>query len=45
MLTREICDIVWLVSSEHVYSINNLGRNIGSDGLCQVSNRLQAAAT
>jgi alkylhydroperoxidase family enzyme len=31
---REICDIVWLVASEHLYNINNLGLNIGSEGLC-----------
>ncbi|CAM3912329.1 carboxymuconolactone decarboxylase family protein [Smaragdicoccus niigatensis] len=31
---REICDIVWLVASEHLYNINNIGLNIGSDGLC-----------
>jgi len=34
---REVCDIVWLVSSEHLYNLNNLGLNIGSDGLCEVS--------
>ena len=37
---REICDIVWLVSSEHLYNINNLGLNIGSDGLCAIPNRV-----
>jgi alkylhydroperoxidase family enzyme len=31
---REICDLVWLVASEHVYNITNIGLNIGSDGLC-----------
>jgi len=36
---REICEIVWLVSSEHLYNINNLGLNIGSDGLCENSSR------
>jgi alkylhydroperoxidase family enzyme len=36
---REICDIVWLVASEHLYNITNIGLNIGSDGLCQVSER------
>lgn len=40
---REICDIVWLVSSEHLYNLNNLGLNIGSDGLCQIGDRLQSA--
>jgi alkylhydroperoxidase family enzyme len=33
---REICDIVWLVASEHLYNISNIGLNIGSDGLCEV---------
>ena len=35
---REICDIVWLVASEHLYNISNIGLNIGSDGLCRVPN-------
>ncbi len=34
---REICDIVWLVASEHLYNISNIGLNIGSDGLCELS--------
>jgi alkylhydroperoxidase family enzyme len=33
---REICDIVWLVASEHLYNMTNVGLNIGSDGLCEV---------
>jgi alkylhydroperoxidase family enzyme len=33
---REICDIVWLVASEHLYNISNIGLNIGSDGLCEL---------
>jgi alkylhydroperoxidase family enzyme len=32
---REICDIVFLVASEHLYNINNIGLNIGSAGLCE----------
>ncbi len=32
---REICEIVWLVASEHLYNINNIGLNIGSDCLCE----------
>jgi alkylhydroperoxidase family enzyme len=31
---REICDIVFLVASEHLYNINNIGLNIGSAGMC-----------
>jgi alkylhydroperoxidase family enzyme len=41
---REICEIVWLVSSEHLYNINNIGLNIGSDGLCKIANRPLAAS-
>ena len=33
---REICEIVWLVASEHLYNISNIGLNIGSDGLCEL---------
>jgi alkylhydroperoxidase family enzyme len=31
---REICEIVWLVASEHLYNITNIGLNIHSDMLC-----------
>lgn len=31
---REICDIVWVIASEHINNITNIGLNIGSDGLC-----------
>ena len=33
---REICDVVWLVASEHLNNMTNIGLNIGSDGLCAV---------
>jgi alkylhydroperoxidase family enzyme len=33
---REICEIVWLVASEHVYNLTNIGLNIHSDMLCAV---------
>jgi alkylhydroperoxidase family enzyme len=33
---REICDIVYVVASEHLYNINNIGLNIGSAGMCEV---------
>jgi alkylhydroperoxidase family enzyme len=32
---REICEIVFLVASEHLYNLNNLGLSIGSAGMCQ----------
>jgi len=25
---RQICDIVWIVASEHLYNLNNIGLNI-----------------
>jgi AhpD family alkylhydroperoxidase len=36
---REICEIVWLVASEHVYNISNIGLNVHSDMLCAVPPR------
>ncbi|HEX5284115.1 MAG TPA: hypothetical protein VFW30_08340 [Bryocella sp.] len=36
---REICDVVWLVASEHFYNISNIGLNIHSDMLCDLSRR------
>jgi alkylhydroperoxidase family enzyme len=33
---RQICEVVWLVASEHVYNLTNIGLGIGSDGLCRV---------
>jgi alkylhydroperoxidase family enzyme len=35
----EICEIVWLVASEHLYNVTNIGLNIHSDMLCSVSKR------
>lgn len=34
---REICDIVWLVASEHLYNMTNVGLGIGSEGLCELN--------
>ncbi|HUZ68579.1 MAG TPA: hypothetical protein VMU65_02610 [Candidatus Saccharimonadales bacterium] len=36
---RQICDIVWIVASEHLYNLNNIGLNIGSDGMCDIVRR------
>lgn len=36
---RQICEIVWLVASEHLYNITNLGLNIHSDMLCDITRR------
>lgn len=33
---RSICEIVWLVASEHFYNMTNLGLNIHSDMLCDI---------
>jgi alkylhydroperoxidase family enzyme len=36
---REICEIVWLVASEHIYNLTNIGLNIPSDMLCDISRK------
>lgn len=36
---REICEIVWLAASEHLYNITNIGLNIHSDMLCDISRK------
>jgi alkylhydroperoxidase family enzyme len=33
---RQICEIVWLVASEHFYNMTNIGLNIHSDMLCDI---------
>jgi alkylhydroperoxidase family enzyme len=34
---RQICEIVWLVATEHVYNMTNIGLNIHSDMLCDIT--------
>ena len=36
---RQICEIVWLVASEHFYNMTDIGLNIHSDMLCEVSRK------
>ncbi len=36
---REICEIVWLVASEHIYNMTNIGLNIHSDMLCDITRK------
>jgi alkylhydroperoxidase family enzyme len=36
---RAICEIVWLVASEHFYNMTNLGLNIHSDMLCDFTRK------
>jgi alkylhydroperoxidase family enzyme len=36
---REICEIIWLVASEHLYNMTNIGLNIHSDMLCNLSRK------
>ena len=40
---RATCEIVWLVASEHVYNMTNIGLNIHSDMLCDISKQKKAA--
>jgi alkylhydroperoxidase family enzyme len=41
---REICEIVWLVASENLSNISNLGLGIGSEGLCEISRGPRSAS-
>lgn len=36
---REVCEIVWLVATEHVYNLTNIGLNIHSDMLCDLTKK------
>ena len=36
---RAICEIVWLVASEHLYNMTNIGLNIHSDMVCDISGK------
>ena len=36
---RQICEIVWLVASEHFYNLGNIGLNIHSDMLCDITKK------
>lgn len=36
---REICEIVYVVATEHVYNITNIGLNIHSDMLCDLAKK------
>ena len=38
---RQICEIVYLVASEHVYNMTNIGLNIHSDMLCSIAVKRQ----
>ena len=37
---RQICEIVWLVATEHLYNMTNIGLNIHSDMLCDISRKI-----
>ncbi len=39
---REICEIMWLVASEHLYNMTNIGLNIHSDMLCDITKKRKA---
>jgi alkylhydroperoxidase family enzyme len=36
---RAICEVVWLVASEHFYNMTNIGLNIHSDMLCDIAKK------
>lgn len=33
---RQICEIVWLIASEHLYNLTNVGLGLHSDNICKV---------
>ena len=39
---RATCEIVWLVASEHMYNMTNIGLNIHSDLLCDINGNLSS---
>jgi alkylhydroperoxidase family enzyme len=41
---REICEIVWLVATEHVYNVTNIGLNIHSDMLCDITRKRNSSS-
>lgn len=41
---REICEVVYLVASEHVVNMTNLGLNVKSDLLCDLVKRRKSAS-
>lgn len=41
---REICEIVWLVASEHIYNMTNIGLNIHSDLLCDLTRKRNSSS-
>jgi alkylhydroperoxidase family enzyme len=42
---REICEIDWIVATNHLFNISNHGLNIGSDGLCEIRRAPQNASS
>ncbi len=36
---REICEIIYLIATEHVYNLTNIGLNIHSDMLCDLGQK------
>src|SRR5262245_42248667 len=36
---QAICEVVWLVASEHLYNMTNIGLNIHSDMLCDITRK------
>jgi alkylhydroperoxidase family enzyme len=42
---REVCELVWVISSNFLMNIINLGLGIGSDGLCDLAARTRSTET
>ena len=37
---RQICEILWLVASEHFYNLTNIGLNLHSDRFCDIGKKV-----
>jgi alkylhydroperoxidase family enzyme len=42
---REICELVWVVATNHLFNMTNRGLGIGSDGLCEIDHTPQTTAS
>lgn len=40
---RQICEIVWLVASEHFYNLTNVALNVHSDMFCGIGKKASRA--
>lgn len=42
---REVCELTWVVATNHLFNLINVGLGIGSDGLCEIVHDPHATAS